>query len=82
MLGDAICDLTYQIIQEWGIPLSKVQFIITDNGSNMIKVFKSVQASISVKCTVVDEDNVKEQELHVEGSQSMDEEEVEETEGR
>ena len=81
ILGNAICDLTYQIIQEWGIPLSKVQFIITDNGSNMIKAFKSVQASRSVKCTVVDEDNVKEQELCVEGSQSMDEEEVEETEG-
>ena len=81
ILGDAICDLTYQIIQEWGIPLSKVQFIITDNGSNMIKPFKSVQASRSVKCTVVDEGNVKEQELRVEGSQSMDEEEVEETEG-
>ena len=81
ILGNAICDLTYKIIQEWGIPLSKVQFIITDNGSNMIKAFKSVQASRSVKCTVVDEDNVKEQELRIEGSQSMDEEEVEETEG-
>ena len=43
ILGDAICDLTYNIIDEWGIPLNKVQYIITDNGSNMVKAFKSVQ---------------------------------------
>ena len=40
-----------------------------------------MQASRLVKCTVVDEDNVKEQELHLEGSQSMDEEEIEERGG-
>ena len=44
ILGDAICELTYQIIEEWTYLLSKVQYIITDNGSNMVKAFKSVQA--------------------------------------
>ena len=40
ILGEAICDLTNAIISEWGIPLNKLQFIITDNGSNMVKAYK------------------------------------------
>jgi hypothetical protein len=42
--GEAISTLTYAIIEEWGIPLSKLQFIVTDNGSNMLKAFKIVQS--------------------------------------
>ena len=41
MLGDTTCDLTYQIIEEWKIPRVKIHYIITDNGSNMVKAFKS-----------------------------------------
>ena len=29
-----------QVIREWGITPEKIQFIVTDNGSNMIKAFK------------------------------------------
>ena len=29
-----------QVIQEWGITPEKIQFIVTDNGSNMVKAFK------------------------------------------
>ena len=43
ILGQSICDLTYQIINDWGIPQHKIQFVITDNGSNMVKAFKSDQ---------------------------------------
>ena len=39
-VGEHICNLTMQIIQEWGITSEKVQFIVTDNGSNMVKAFK------------------------------------------
>ena len=36
-VGECICDLTQQVINEWGVPPEKIQFIIIDNGSNMIK---------------------------------------------
>ena len=49
MLGEAICDLTYQLISEWSIPLSKVQYVITDNGSNMVKAFKLAQVTAMTK---------------------------------
>ena len=39
-LGEAIFDLTNTIIDEWGIPRNKLQFIITDNGSNMVEAYK------------------------------------------
>ena len=55
ILGQAICDLTYQIINEWGIPFSKVQFVITDNGSNMVKAFKFDQ-DVAVREIDVDDD--------------------------
>uniref|UniRef100_A0A1X7U2L3 BED-type domain-containing protein n=1 Tax=Amphimedon queenslandica TaxID=400682 RepID=A0A1X7U2L3_AMPQE len=50
--GQFICDLTYQIINDWGIPLNKVQFVITDNGSNMVKAFKSDQCEALSKIEV------------------------------
>jgi hypothetical protein len=40
--GEAISALAYTIIEEWGIQLSKLQFIITDDGSSMLKAFKSL----------------------------------------
>jgi hypothetical protein len=42
-IGEAICDLTYKLIEEWGIPSNKLSFIVSDNGSNMVKAFQIVQ---------------------------------------
>ena len=50
-----MCDLTHQIINEWGIPLSKVQFVITDNGSNIVKALKSDQ-DVAVRERDVEDD--------------------------
>lgn len=35
-----------EIIKEWEIPLEKVGYVVTDNGSNMIKAFKIIQSEI------------------------------------
>jgi len=33
--------ITQQVIRKWNIPLIKIQAIVTDNGSNMVKTFQS-----------------------------------------
>lgn len=38
--GSNIRDATESILEEWGIPLSRVRVIITDNGSNMVAAFR------------------------------------------
>lgn len=45
-IGDAISVLMKLIIQEWEIPSEKVGYVVTDNGSNMVKAFKRVQAQV------------------------------------
>ena len=63
ILGDAICNLTYQIIEEWQIPPAKIQFIITDNGSIMVRAFTSDVAASKHQNIA---DFTKEVELEVE----------------
>ena len=31
-----------EVLQEWDIPITKLNIVITDNGSNMLKAFKQV----------------------------------------
>lgn len=38
--GKAMSDMLNNILQQWGIPSSKVMIIVTDNGANMIKAIK------------------------------------------
>ena len=69
MLGEAIFDLTYQIIEG----RYKIQYIITDNSSNMVKAFKSdVAASKPQNVDLTDE--IK---LEVEHKDEEEEEELE-----
>jgi hypothetical protein len=78
--GEAIKELLMQIIEEWGIPNAKLGFIVTDNGSNMIKAFKNVQA---VKQTLEDEDiDVDDIELDGEVDANMTDQEVSEFDGQ
>ena len=44
--GDAILEVVSNVLAEWDIMSNKVGKIITDNGSNMIKAFKNVQATL------------------------------------
>ena len=36
-----------EVLEEWGIPLSKIAVVVTDNGSNMVKMFKLTVQSAS-----------------------------------
>ena len=80
MLGQAICDLTHQLIKEWGIPLSKVHFI-TDNGSNMVKAFKLAQvAAMNESEDTGSPEEESSREDDEEGDEQEEEEEEEEEE--
>ncbi len=38
--AESILDITEVVLQEWNIPPAKLQAILTDNGSNMVKAFR------------------------------------------
>ena len=38
-----------EVLMEWDIPLSKVAVVITDNGSNMVNMFKKRPCSVLMK---------------------------------
>lgn len=38
--GENIRDAIEGVLEEWGIPVSKVRVVVTDNGSNMLKAFR------------------------------------------
>lgn len=35
------------MLEEWGIPISKVKVVVTDNGSNMVAAFRTYLAASS-----------------------------------
>ena len=81
-VGECICNLTMQIIQEWGITSEKVQFIVTDNGSNMVKAFKDIVLKESDRSGGVHMET-DDEETEVEfGEESQEEEEGQEEEGQ
>ena len=43
--GDAILEVVTNVLAEWDIIPSKVGNLLPDNGSNIIKAFKNVQAT-------------------------------------
>ena len=43
--GDAILEVLTKVLAEWDLIPRKVGNVLTDNGSNMIKAFKNVQAT-------------------------------------
>ena len=43
--ADHVRDLVYEVLSEWNIPLNKVMVVVTDNGSNMVTVFKKFVAT-------------------------------------
>ena len=55
--ADNIKKIMDEVLMEWDILLSKVAVVITDNGSNMVKMFKK-----TVQCTGEDEGETEEDE--------------------
>lgn len=80
ILGEAICDLTNAIISEWGIPLNKLQFIITDNGSNMVKAYKLGEVAAFDMDKETGSDEIEEEEALLPEEDPLQEEEPDEKE--
>ena len=51
--------LVIAVLTEWDIPVSKVNVIVTDNGSNMVAAFKK---KYTATCTTTNEEDDSEDE--------------------
>jgi hypothetical protein len=49
--GDRIREVVEDILREWGLGIEKVGKILTDNGSNMVKAFKSIVTRMEKEAT-------------------------------
>ena len=80
-IGEKIFELTNDIISEWEIPFEKIHFVVTDNGSNMIKAFKQVRVMVeqqNVPDTEAEEEEAEELLPEEEGIEQETDNEVEE----
>ena len=73
--ADNIKALMDKVLLEWEIPLNKVEIVITDNASNVVKAFKLALESDTVG-EEGDVDKMEEEDIHVDENIDFEEREI------